>query len=66
MAIIAITTSNSMSVKALTQSRSFGRIDTEEVLFDCIDSRCGARLAKFLGELVNTISASIRLDDSTF
>ena len=47
MAIIAITTSNSISVKALARSRSFGRVDAEQVLFDFIDKRCGARLGKF-------------------
>lgn len=30
MAIIAITTSNSISVKAITRSRSFGRVDAKE------------------------------------
>jgi hypothetical protein len=35
-----------MSVKALMQSRSFGKIDGEELLFDFIGDRCGARLAK--------------------
>jgi hypothetical protein len=47
MAIIAITTSNSISVKALTRSRSFGRVDVEEVFLNFIDNRCCARLAKF-------------------
>ena len=47
MAIIAITTSNSMSVKALTQSRIFGRIEAMELLFDFIGNRRGARLAKY-------------------
>ena len=36
MAIIAITTNNSISVKALRLSCSFGRVDVEEVLFDFI------------------------------
>jgi hypothetical protein len=47
MAIIAITTSNSISVKAVTRSRSFGRVDAEEVFFNFIDNRRCARLAKF-------------------
>jgi hypothetical protein len=47
MAIIAITTSNSISVKALTRSRSFDGADAEEGLFNFIDNRCCARLAKF-------------------
>src|SRR6266513_1652974 len=33
MAMMAMTTSNSISVKALMRSRCFGRIGTEEVLF---------------------------------
>jgi hypothetical protein len=41
MAMIAMTTSNSISVKAQTWSRSFDRIDAEEVLFDFIGNRCG-------------------------
>jgi len=41
MAMIAMTTSNSISVKALTRSRSFDRIDAKEVLFDFIGNRCG-------------------------
>jgi len=42
MAIIASTTSNSISVKALARSRGFGRVDAEQVLFDFIDKRCVA------------------------
>jgi hypothetical protein len=47
MAITAITISNSINVKALTRSRSFGIVDAEQVLFDFIHDRCGARLTKF-------------------
>lgn len=47
MAIIAITTSNSISVRALTRSRSFGRVGAEEVFLNFIDNKCCARLAKF-------------------
>jgi len=47
MAIIAITTSNSISVNALEQSRSLDGADVEEGLFNFIDNRCCARLAKF-------------------
>lgn len=36
MAMIAMTISNSIHVKALTRSRSFGWIDAEEVVFDFI------------------------------
>jgi hypothetical protein len=36
MAMIAMTTSNSIHVKALTRSHSFGRIGAEEVLFDFV------------------------------
>lgn len=47
MAIIAITTNNSISVKALTRSRRFAKVDVEEVLFDFIGNRCGGRLPNF-------------------
>jgi hypothetical protein len=47
MAIIAITTSNSISVNALARPRSFGMVDAEDVLFAFIGNKCGARLAKF-------------------
>ena len=47
MAIIAITTSNSISVKALARARSFGRVDAEQGWFDFIDKTCGVRLGKF-------------------
>lgn len=47
MAIIAITTSHSISVKALTRSGSFDKAEAEEGLFNFIDNRCGAQLAKF-------------------
>ena len=47
-AIIAITTSNSISVKALTRSRNFRRVDTE-VVFDLIDNGYGADYPNFHG-----------------
>ena len=52
MAIIAITTSNSISVKALARSHSFGRVDAEQVLFDFTDKRCGS-ISQISTQLVN-------------
>jgi hypothetical protein len=51
---MAITTNNSISVKALTRSRNFGNVNTEEVLFIfigiCFEV---ARLISFFTDKVN-------------
>jgi hypothetical protein len=51
-AIIAITTSNSISVKALMRLRSFGKMDAEYVLLDFIVT-CVALITQISMELVN-------------